>query len=250
MDEKTTDRCLRKRLLSAVAVLFCLLLTGGFCFGVARLLFEQGQEVAISVDTSGEAFTESVTITVSNMLGMDLLIDERDSSCAMLQYWNGEEWEDVCEIRFVQENSASLSAKYGGMYAYLAPGKELQYRLNEQQLEILQSGEYRIAIQYIIEDEYLDYLHRRARQIEEALSADVSDGEESDGPSEESGADRVDGSEASGAEEPAEAVIAQPKTQTFYKSFRFISRADSSGETIDTSSGESSGDIGISVWMK
>lgn len=238
-------RFFQKRLFPAAVVLLCLFLMGGLCVGVVHLLLRQGQEVDVSVATSGDSFTESVTITVRNVLGMDILIDEQERSCAMLQYREGDAWEDVCEIRFVQEDSAALSAKYGGMYAHLTPGGELHYRIDGEQLETLPGGEYRIAIRYISENDYIGYLHARAREIEasldaasrsEATSEDAEPGEElsaedsvpEDPAESEEAVDSADESAASEvSEEPGE--ISAPKTQIFYKEFLVISRPDGSG---------------------
>lgn len=238
-------RFFQKKLFPAVMVLLCLFLIGGLCVGVVQLLLKQGQEVDVSVATSGDSFTESVTITVRNVLGMDILIDEQARSCAMLQYREDDTWEDICEIRFVQEDSIALSAKYGGMYAHLTPGGELHYELDGEQLETLPGGEYRIAIRYISEKDYIDYLHARAREIEasldaatlseapsgepeasEELSADDSAPEDSTLSEEtnESG-DESDTGESS--EAPDE--ISAPKTQILYKEFLVISRPEGNG---------------------
>ena len=147
----------RKRAVAFLLTFLCFLLFGGICFLAGSLLLHQGQEVVISVETPGTEFTESVTFTVSNVLGIDILVDERKESCAMLQFNRDGEWEDVCEIRFIQEDSAVLSVKYGGMYAHLAPGMELTYCLDEKILSSMTSGEYRIAVSYISEEEYLEF---------------------------------------------------------------------------------------------
>ena len=241
------ERFFRKRLFPAFFVLLCLFLVGGLCVGIVRLLLEQGQEVAVSVDTSGDEFTESVTITVRNVLGMDILIDERARSCAMLQYRDGDDWTDVCEIRFVQEDSIALSAKYGGMYAHLTPGGELQYQLDGEQLESLPGGEYRIAISYISENDYINYLHARAGEIEASLDAETSSDalpEESDPDTDDPADPPMDNStddaasEASAeSEEDVSAgdtseggeEISAPKTQVLYKEFFIISRPDKNG---------------------
>lgn len=252
------DRFVKKRLFPAVIVLLCLLFMGGICAGVVRLLLAQGQEVEVSVATSGDHFTESVTITVRNVLGMDILIDERERSCAMLQYHNGNTWEDVCEIRFVQEDSVALSVKYGGMYAHLVPGGELHYQLDGKQLEALNGGDYRIALRYISENDYINYLHARAQEIEASLDAISQDAISSDtiensetSPSEETVSDAQDSSEEGdlsapeecsfGAESEEESVpnadesasgevsgaeVPAPKTQILYKEFLVISRPE------------------------
>lgn len=159
----------QKTLFSVAVLLLCLLTMVLLCVGALHVLLRQGQEVEVSVETSGEQFTESVTVTLRNVLGMDILIDEQENSCAMLQRRVGDVWENVSEIRFVQEDSAALSAKYGGMYAHLAPGGELLYELDGEQINSLPGGEYRIAIRYISEKAYTDYLNARAREIETSL---------------------------------------------------------------------------------
>ena len=161
----------QKTLFSVAVLLLCLLTVVLLCAGALHVLLRQGQEVEVSVETSGEQFTESVTVTLRNVLGMDILIDEQENSCAMLQRRVGDTWEDVSEIRFLQEDSAALSAKYGGMYAHLAPGGELLYELDGEQINSLPGGEYRIAIRYISEKAYADYLRARAREIETSLDA-------------------------------------------------------------------------------
>lgn len=232
-----------RKALIAVITFICFLLFGGICFAAGRLLWHQGREVDVSVDTSGEGFTESVTFTVSNILGMDILIDERDGSCAMLQYQDGGEWVDICEIRFVKEDSAALSAKYGGMYAHLAPGMELQYRLDEALLESLPSGDYRIAIPYISEDAYLRYLQERAEEIDESLfeaSEEVSDASDAalseEVPAESSAEESEEVSEESADAksedisdgESSEEEVQEPEMEVFYKEFQFVNRADRS----------------------
>lgn len=211
-----------RRVGSFVLTALCFLLFGGICFAAGVLLWHQGQEVEVSVDTPGDTFTESVTFTVSNVLGMDILIDDREDSCAMLQYREDGKWVDICEIRFVREDSASISVKYGGMYAHLAPGAELEYRLDEALLSSLQGGEYRIAIPYISEDEFLKYLQDRAEEIDESLleqselseevDTDLSGGE----VSAESRAEEQNGEES----EP----VSAPKVQMFYKEFAIVGR--------------------------
>ena len=234
----------RSRLFLATILLLCLALVVGLCVNVVLLLLKQGQEVEVSVATSGDSFTESVTITVRNVLGMDILIDEQERSCAMLQYRDGKGWTDISEIRFVSADSVALSAKYGGMYAHLAPGGELHYELDGKQLDTLPGGEYRIAIRYISENEYIDYLHARAREIEASLDAitapDVSlpaDSEDfslpADEPAPEDPAesladgdfapeDSLDGSEISEPE-----PVPSPKTQILYAEFIVISKTES-----------------------
>lgn len=234
----------RSRPFLAVVLLLCLAMVAGLCVGVVQLLLKQGQEVALSVETSGDKFTESVTITVRNVLGMDILIDEQERSCAMLQYRNGKEWTDVSEIRFVQEDAAALSAKYGGMYAHLAPGGELHYELSGEQLENLPGGEYRIAIRYISENEYIDYLYARAREIEASLDEaensaepEVSAPEDGDNlPAGLSAPPENDESTAENASAPEESPdvtdkeVHSPETQLLYAEFIIISRSDSSAD--------------------
>ena len=177
----------RKTFFSVAVLLLCLLTVVLLCAGALHVLLRQGQEVEVSVETSGEQFTESVTVTLRNVLGMDILIDEQEKSCAMLQRRVGETWEDVSEIRFVQEDSAALSAKYGGMYAHLSPGGELLYELDGEQINTLPGGEYRIAIRYISEKAYAEYLRARAREIETSLDA----ASRTDGSSPDSSARRI-----------------------------------------------------------
>jgi hypothetical protein len=213
----------RRRALAFLLTSLCFLLFGGICFLAGSLLIRQGQEVKISVETPGEEFTESVTFTVSNVLGIDILIDERRESCAMLQYNREGVWEDVCEIRFVRENSAVLSVKYGGMYAHLAPGMELKYCLDEKILSTMTSGEYRIAVSYISEEEYLEYLQERAAEIDAAL-AESSDEDES---REETETDEESVEEVPETEEEEPSL--QPQVQIFYKEFLFVGRQETSG---------------------
>lgn len=227
----------RSRPFLAVVLLLCLALVIGLCISVIQLLLRQGQEVALSVETSGETFTESVTITVRNVLGMDILIDEQERSCAMLQYRDGKDWKDISEIRFVPADNVALSAKYGGMYAHLAPGGELHYELEGEQLETLPGGEYRIAIRYISENEYIDYLQARAREIESALD----EAQESEASLPEEDGSSADDSDPQGTvvsapeDDPVfEEVsvdaedVPSPKTQVLYEEFIVISKSDSS----------------------
>lgn len=229
----------RSRLFLAAVALLCLSLVVGLCVGVVLLLLKQGQEVEVSVATSGDTFTESVTITVRNVLGMDILIDEQQRSCAMLQYRDGKNWMDISEIRFVSEDSLALSAKYGGMYAHLTPGGELYYELSGEQLETLPGGEYRIAIRYISENEYIDYLHARAREIEASLDAETApelslpEGSgESSLPADSDEPEGISESTADGDLTPEEDVtqpaeIPAPKTQLLYAEFIVISKTES-----------------------
>lgn len=216
----------RKRVLAFLLTFLCFLLFGGTCFFAGSFLLRQGQEVKISVETPGKEFTESVTFTVSNVLGIDILIDERKESCAMLQFNRDGEWEDVCEIRFVQEDSAVLSVKYGGMYAHLAPGMELKYCLDEKILSSMTSGEYRIAVSYISEEEYLEYLQERGEEIDRSLEEALENGEvseETEIPEEtEESADSVQDAET----EEEDVDSPEPKTQVFYKEFVFVGRQE------------------------
>ena len=216
----------KRRALAFLLTFLCFLAFGGICFLAGSLLLRQGQEVKISVETPGEEFTESVTFTVSNILGIDILIDERKDSCAMLQFYRDGEWEDVCEIRFVREDSTVLSVKYGGMYAHLAPGMELKYCLDEEILSAMTSGEYRIAVSYISEEEYLEYLQERAEAIDESLEEvsreeEVSEEEVSAEESKETAEDDAD---IDGTDEGE--ASPQPEVQIFYKEFVFVSRQD------------------------
>ena len=142
---KTEKTWVTKRMLPAIMVLLCLLLVSGVCFLAAKLIWEQGQDVAVSVDTSGKEYTERVTVTVSNVLGMDLLLDERDHSCAMLQFYGEAGWEDVCEIRFVREDPRELLRRLKeeeGKDIWICGGAEVIHSL-------LQDGwidEYRISV--------------------------------------------------------------------------------------------------------
>lgn len=226
----------RSRPFLACVMLLCFALVVGLCVAVVQLLLKQGQEVEVSVATSGDTFTESVTITVRNVLGMDILIDEQERSCAMLQYRDGKDWTDISEIRFVPEDNIALSAKYGGMYAHLAPGGELHYELAGEQLETLPGGEYRIAIRYISENEYIDYLHARAREIETSLDAaadpETSLPEDDDSlPTDGSSPEEPAESELSDDSTPEESIeeagpVSSPKTQILYAEFIVISKTE------------------------
>lgn len=226
----------RSRPFLAVVLLLCLALVIALCISVIQLLLRQGQEVALSVKTSGDQFTESVTITVRNVLGMDILIDEQERSCAMLQYRDGKGWKDMYEIRFVPADNVALSTKYGGMYAHLALGGELHYELEGEQLEMLPGGEYRIAIRYISENEYIDYLQARAREIEsvldEAQENEASLPEDDDLPAD--GSVPQDIAESTLEDDPAQEEVSEevtsPKTQVLYAEFIVISKADSSAD--------------------
>ena len=204
-------------------IVLCFLLFGGICFAAGHVLWTQGQEMEVSVDTSGEEFTSSVTFTVRNVLGMDILIDECKESCAMLQFLRDGEWEDVCEIRFVEEDSAVISVKYGGMYAHLEPGMTRTYCLEEELLSQMSSGEYRVAIPYISEEEYLKYLQKRGEEIDESLEA------EAEASAEEETSDETSGEEEDTvSEETSEAEA--PEIQVFYKEFVFVSQWDTSAK--------------------
>lgn len=223
----------RRAVLVIVTVLIFLVF-GGVCFAAGALIWYQGQEVDVSVDTSGEHFTERVTLTVSNVLGMDILIDEREGSCAMLQFYEGGVWTDVCEIDFVGSDSTAVSVKYGGMYAHLAPGAALEYSLGEELLHALPSGRYRVAIPYISEESYLAYLQKRAEDIDESLEAELSADEESEEASEEESLSTPE--EQSDVSEEEEAVLL-PEVETFYKEFSITNRADGTESTEEPSQG-------------
>lgn len=221
MGEGTKEKTASNKIGAFLLILVCFLAFGGVCFAAGSLLWQQGQEVEVSIDTSGEEFTSSVTFTVRNVLGMDILIDESKDSCAMLQYLRDGEWQDVCEIRFVEEDSAVISVKYGGMYAHLEPGMALIYCLDEELLSTMSSGEYRVAIPYISEEAYLRYLQKRGEEIDESLEAEkeASLEEESREESEESEEDTLsEGSQETEA----------PEIQIFYEEFVFVSRWDTS----------------------
>ncbi len=203
-------------------IVICFLAFGGICFAAGSVLWRQGQEVEVSIDTSGEEFTSSVTFTVRNMLGMDILIDESKESCAMLQFLENGEWLDVCEIRFVREDSAVISVKYGGMYAHLEPGMTLTYCLDEELLAAMSSGEYRVAIPYISEEEYLRYLQKRGEEIDESLEA------EKEASLEEDLSEETEDPEEDVSEESLETEA--PEIQIFYEEFVFVSQWDTSAK--------------------
>lgn len=203
-------------------IVICFLAFGGICFAAGSVLWRQGQEVEVSIDTSGEEFTSSVTFTVRNMLGMDILIDESKESCAMLQFLENGEWLDVCEIRFVREDSAVISVKYGGMYAHLEPGMTLTYCLDEELLAAMSSGEYRVAIPYISEEEYLRYLQKRGEEIDESLEA------EKEASLEEDLSEETEDPQEDVSEESLEAEA--PEIQIFYEEFVFVSQWDTSAK--------------------
>lgn len=218
MHENNPSR--KRRVLLAAVTFLIFLLFGGICFAAGALIWYQGQEVDVSVDTSGEHFTERVSFSVSNVLGMDILIDEREGSCARLQFYEGGVWLDVCEIEFVSSDSTAVSVKYGGMYAHLAPGAKLEYELNRDLLAVLPSGRYRISIPYISEESYLTYLQNRAEDIDESLEAERSEDTESAEESEEL-ISTPEESDISG-----ETEIVLPETEIFYKEFSITNRAD------------------------
>lgn len=230
-----TERTGKNRAVLAVVTFLCFLLFGGICFAAGALIWYQGQEVDVSVDTPGEQFTERVSFAVSNILGMDILIDEREGSCAVLQFYDRGVWTDVSTLGFVLEDSTSVSVKYGGMYAHLAPGATLEYTLDESLLDTLPSGRYRIAIPYISEDAYLAYLQDRAEEIDESLEAERSETESAEEASEE------EQSSETVSDSPAEEPALQPETEIFYKEFSFVNRADGA------ESGEPSGGLEVSI---
>ena len=220
MHENNPSR--KRRVLLAAVTFLIFLLFGGICFAAGALIWYQGQEVDVSVDTSGEHFTERVSFSVSNVLGMDILIDEREGSCARLQFYEGGVWLDVCEIRFVREDSAVISVKYGGMYAHLEPGMTLTYCLDEELLAAMSSGEYRVAIPYISEEEYLRYLQKRGEEIDESLEA------EKEASLEEDLSEETEDPQEDVSEEPEETEA--PEIQIFYEEFVFVSQWDTSAK--------------------
>lgn len=219
MSAKTESR--RRKVFLAAVTLAIFLLFGGICFAAGALIWRQGQEVDVSVDTSGEHFTERVTLSVRNVLGMDILIDERAESCARLQFYEGGVWIDVCEIGFVNCDSTAISVKYGGMYAHLAPGATLSYELDEELLHFLPSGRYRVAIPYISEESYLAYLLERAEDIDESLEAESAA---------ESADEDVSVPETEASEEESlpdeQSTPPRPEIEVFYKEFSITNRAD------------------------
>lgn len=223
MGEETREKSTGRKVGAFVLVVICFLLFGGLCFAAGSLLWYQGREVEVSIDTSGEEFTSSVTFSVRNVLGMDILIDESKESCAMLQFLQDGEWEDVCEIRFVREDSAVISVKYGGMYAHLEPGMTLTYCLGEELLASMPTGEYRVAIPYISEEDYLLYLQERGEEIDESLEAEKEVSLE-----EELSEETEFGEQDTVSEESAEAEA--PEIQIFYEEFVFVSRMDTSAK--------------------
>ncbi|MBQ3003856.1 MAG: hypothetical protein IJD82_08995 [Clostridia bacterium] len=231
MHENNPSR--KRRVLLAAVTFLIFLLFGGICFAAGALIWYQGQEVDVSVDTSGEHFTERVSFSVSNVLGMDILIDEREGSCARLQFYEGGVWLDVCEIEFVSSDSTAVSVKYGGMYAHLAPGAKLEYELNRDLLAVLPSGRYRIAIPYISEESYLTYLQNRAEDIDESLEAERSD----DLPQDESEETVSDVSEISEEVSGESAEAELPETEIFYKEFSITNRADGTESKEEPSQG-------------
>ncbi len=212
-----------KRVLLGLLLCLVLLLILAVCALLIRLLIRQGQDVDISVDTSGDRYTERVTVTVKNVLGMDVLLPESDQSCALLQAYDSKdgEWKDVCEIRFLQTDQSVLSFKYGGMFIHLSPGGELQAQIPEDRLDALASGEYRVAVRYITEDAYNSYLQKRAEQIEKELQ------NESIAPA-ESSSDAAETSDVSGMQDTSEAEEDGATMQWFYTSFYLTARKDAS----------------------
>ncbi len=210
-----------KRLLLGLLLCLVLLLLASVCALFIRLLIKQGQEVDGSVDTSGDSYTERVTVTVKNVLGMDVLLPESDRSCALLQTYDGGEWKDVCEIRFLQTDQSVLSFKYGGMFIHLPPGGELQAQIPDDRLDALASGEYRVAVRYITEDAYASYLKKRAEQIEKDLR------NESAAPA-ESASSVGNTSDVSGAQDTSEPEEGGAAMQWFYMSFHLTARKDAS----------------------
>ncbi len=210
-----------KRLLLGLLLCLVLLLLASVCALFIRLLIKQGQEVDISVDTSGDSYTERVTVTVRNVLGMDVLLPENDQSCALLQAYDNGEWKDVCEIRFLQTDQSVLSFKYGGMFIHLSPGGELQAQIPGDRLDALASGEYRVAVRYITENAYASYLQKRAEQIEKNLQ------NESAAPA-ESADSSSHTSDVSGMQDTSQAEEDGADMQWFYMSFHLTAREDAS----------------------
>ncbi|MBO7158581.1 MAG: hypothetical protein J6W31_08255, partial [Clostridia bacterium] len=157
----------------------------------------------------------------SNVLGMDILIDESRDSCAMLQFLQDGEWVDVCEIRFVREDSAAISVKYGGMYAHLEPGKTLTYCFSQELLGEMVSGEYRVAIPYISEEEYLRYLQERGEEIDESLEEAKKEEESAEETSDEESLEE--------SSLPPEEIQA-PEIHVLYEEFVFVGRQDASAK--------------------
>lgn len=243
-----------KKLVGVLVCLLCLAAAAGAVFGIGNLLLHEGREMDISVDTSGERYTESVTFVIENVLGMDLLLDEQPGSAAKVQRKIGEEWEDVCEIRFLQDNGAAVSAKYGGMFSHLAPGESLTCRLESGLLETLESGTYRLAVYYISEEEYTAYLYKRAEAIEASLLAEDDPDESEEGAGseaaesgdggtdseQESGETGAEGSELSPEEsEMSPEEIPEPETRALYRVFTITSKADVIVESGDLTPEES-----------
>lgn len=218
--EKNTSR--GKRLLFGLLLCLILALLAAVCALFIRLLIKQGQEVDVSVNTSGDQYAERITVTVTNVLGMDVLLPENDRYSALLQVYEDGEWKDVCGIRFLQTDPSVLSFKYGGMFIHLSPGGELQAQIPSNRLESLSSGEYRVALRYITEDAYLSYLRERAEQIEKDLQSETSASPTVSDASDSSDASEVSvGADTSGYEEND-----GPELQWFYTSFRLTARKD------------------------
>lgn len=243
---------IKRRIFAFLAVLLCLCAVVGISAGIGRLIWEQGREVAVSVDTKGKLYTETVTVTVSNVLGMDLLIDERDGCCAMLQYAGEDGWTDVSAIRFAEADASTVSAKYGGMFVHLAPGGELTYHMDEEQLQDLPSGQYRIALRYISEDAYGAYLRDISAQLEEAWAeSETGSGDLSEQPSEDDITSAEDSSDSNAEESVSQGNVLlptmQPKTEVLYKTFRLVGRdQDVSGQSAE----DTYGDLQVSVDLK
>ena len=247
-----------KKIVAILVTLLCLAAVAIVCTGLGGIIWFEGREVDISVETSGKTYTESVSFKVENVIGMDLLLGKKEGGAAILQKQNGEEWVDVCEIRFVGSDGAAISAKYGGMFSHLAPGGALEYKLDGKLLETMESGTYRLAVYYISEEQYEDYLHGLAARIEQSLAEERSLAEQSEESAEESEDERSDavsepeeGSEESEeteapesadeaseeSEEPSEEPVPMPEIQALYKVFTFVSREDGVVEESETTAG-------------
>ena len=249
-----------KKIVAILVTLLCLAAVAVVCTGLGGIIWFEGREVDISVETSGKTYTESVSFKVENVLGMDLLLGKKEGGAAMLQKKVAGGWEDVCEIRFTKGNGAAVSAKYGGMFSHLAPGGALEYTLDGKLLETMESGTYRLAVYYISEEQYEDYLHGLAAQIEQSLAEEraaaeasedelsgenseaESEPEESEEPPEESEESQEESGEepAESAQEPEQAEseeVPMPEIQALYKVFRFTSREDGVVEESETTAG-------------
>lgn len=244
-----------KKIAAIFVTLLCLAAVAVVCTGLGGIIWFEGREVDISVETSGKTYTESVTFKVENVLGMDLLLGREKGTPAMLQKQTGEGWTDVCEISFSKGSGAAVSAKYGGLFSHLAPGGSLEYRLDGKLLETMESGTYRLAVYYISEEQYEDFLNGLAERIEQSLaaersaeetvpeeeSADVSETESAD--FESSAEETSEESPEESAEEPEEsseeisAEVPVPEIQALYKVFTFKSREDGVVEESETTAG-------------